>query len=94
MVKVNGPITPVVVLTDEQREAIVDFVQFHGRARARVWGTDFNEADYLAGAMSVFFALGQQDRMPASWVFGPMSGRSPLGLDQPHRALDDAEEGA
>jgi hypothetical protein len=62
--------------TKEEIKKYVDEVLHHGRERARLHGEDFNEVDYLAGAMVWFFHKGVQDQVPANWVFGPLCNKS------------------
>jgi hypothetical protein len=73
--------------SDEQIHAMCEFVETHGRARARQQGSDFNETDFLAGAMSVLFALRLQGKMRAGWIFSTFAGRSPLGITVPDRQV-------
>jgi hypothetical protein len=47
----------VVKLSREQRDAIVAAVVEHGRERRKNFGKEFNEIDFLCGAMAAFFAL-------------------------------------
>jgi hypothetical protein len=75
------------LFTAEQVHALADFVEAHGKARARHQGSEFSEVDYLAGAMSMFFALKLQDKMPAGWIFSTFAGRSPLGITVPDRQV-------
>jgi hypothetical protein len=63
-------------LSDEQLAAIYAWVDHSGRERKRSWGKEFNEADFLAGVMVAFFALGCQDKIRGGWVFGPLGGVS------------------
>lgn len=66
-------------LTDEQAQAIARYVGEQGEARLIEQGRKFNEVDFIAGAMSVLFALGLADRIPPAWVIFPMSGRHLFG---------------
>lgn len=75
------------LFSDEHTHAMANFIEAHGKARARAQGSDFSETDYLAGAMAVFFALRLQNRMPASWIFSTLAGRSPLGVEVPDRTV-------
>lgn len=75
------------LFSDEQIHAISEFVEVHGRARARHQGSDFSEVDYLAGAMAVLFALRLQGKMRAGWIFSTFAGRSPLGVEVPDRQV-------
>jgi len=75
------------LFSDEQTRAIIDFIETHGRARARTQGSDFSEADYLAGAMSLFFIMHLQNKLPASWIFTTWRGESPLGVSTPDREV-------
>lgn len=67
----------------EQVDALVAFCSEHGKARAKMQGSDFSEFDYLAGVMSMFFALRLQGKIPARWIFDAFTGRSPLDLKIP-----------
>lgn len=63
------------LVNNETVRRIIEVVVERGRARAQAQGKDFNEIDFLCGAMSVFFALNVQHKIPAMWVLGPMTGR-------------------
>ncbi len=63
------------LVTDDVTKHIIEVVVQRGKARAQAQGKDFNEIDFLCGAMSVFFALNVQHKIPAMWVLGPMTGR-------------------
>lgn len=73
------------LFSDEQVRALADFVEAHARLRAGAQGSDFNEADYITGAMSMWFALHLQNRMPAKWIFGFLSGGTALDIEVPDR---------
>lgn len=73
------------LFSDSQIEAMADFVEQHARTRAQAQGSSFVEADFLTGAMTMWFALRLQNRMPARWVFGFFADRSPLGIEVPDR---------
>jgi len=48
------------------------------RARHQAWkyhGTSKEEVEFFTGAMAMFFALGVQDLIPASWALGPSVGK-------------------
>ena len=75
------------LFSDSMIHAISEFVETHGRARAKQQGSDFNEIDYLAGAMAVLFALRLQNQMRAGWIFSTFAGRSPLGIEVPDRQV-------
>jgi hypothetical protein len=79
-------ITPI-LLSAEDVDRLADYVEAHAAARRDVRGSKFDEVDYLCGAMSVYFALGLQGKIPASWIFGPLTNRPALRLD---RVPDDA----
>jgi hypothetical protein len=66
--------------TDEQVQAIVTWVHAKGKHRAQIH-EDFQEVDFLAGAMMPFFACQSHGMIPAGWIFGLMAGTSPLGLE-------------
>src|SRR5262249_39629048 len=69
-------------LTKAQREAIAAWVARAGRDRLVTQRDRFSEADFLAGGMTVYFALESQGHLPASWLFGgPMTGRSCFTTD-------------
>lgn len=77
-------------LTTEQIAAIEAAVLTYGQQRAAAQGFRFNEVDFMAGAMTVYFALGNQGDIPAQWIFGPLGGRSALGLERsPTDALEE-----
>jgi hypothetical protein len=70
-------------LTKAQRDAIVAWVARAGRDRLITQRSAFSEADFLAGAMVVFYAFGSENQLPASWLFGgPMTGRSCFTTDR------------
>jgi|SRR5215510_3365128 len=75
------------------RDKIVEFVEERGRSRAREQGSQFMEADFLAGAMTVFFALGQEGQIPAAWIFPFFRGDSPLGIVVPPRTAYVVQDG-
>jgi hypothetical protein len=58
-----------------------------GRVRAKNMGPDFNEADYLAGAMVLLSELfgGGETCVPAPWVFEIMRGGSVLFPERPRK---------
>jgi hypothetical protein len=74
------PSIPMPEFSAEQVDALVDYMEAHGRERGRQQGANFNEVDYLVGCMTAMFALGKQGSMPAGWMFGPLANISPLGL--------------
>lgn len=64
-------------LTDEQIAQYVAMVNEHGLLRER----NFGQADaiaFAAGAMTLFFATGQQDKIPGAWVLLAMMNKSPF----------------
>lgn len=64
-------------LTDEQIVQYIAMVEEHGKEREK----NFGEKDAVAfalGAAVLFFATGQQDRIPMKWVFAPMMNKSPF----------------
>ncbi len=63
------------LISDDTVRHIIEVVVERGKARAQAQGKEFNEIDFLCGAMSVFFALNVQHKIPAMWVLGPMTGR-------------------
>jgi hypothetical protein len=78
-------------LTDEQIQAIKEAVMEHGKARKQNFGSEFNEADFLCGVMCAFFATGTQAKIPAWWIFYPMSGRSIFEDDKAETEDDNPE---
>lgn len=62
-------------LTRDEAAQVSDFVMEQGKERARMQGNHFNEADYLCGAMAVYFALDSQGLIPAGWIFAPMANK-------------------
>lgn len=40
-----------------------------------------DEINFIMGAGSMLFALGYGRKLPASWVFGIMGGKSPSGIE-------------
>jgi hypothetical protein len=73
---------PVLPWDDEIQAHLVAYVEEMGRRRVAAHGEEFSEVDYLCGAMAIFFALGWNDKVPAGWVFGPMSGRPVLRTER------------
>jgi hypothetical protein len=73
-------------LAEAQTDALVRWVHAKGYERKRVQSR-FEEADFLAGAMTVFYALGMQAEIPAGWVFGPLISRDVLTKEQAEWAL-------
>lgn len=65
-------------ITDENRNEIADVIEKYGRERRSLLGEDFNEIDYLCGAMAVFEAVGAWDKVPPNWVIFPMVGLSAI----------------
>ena len=73
-------------MDETTRNMIIEYVESIGRDRATVQ-PDMRDADFLAGALTVMFALGMKlDRTPASWVLGLM-----LCNQSPLRALNTKE---
>lgn len=64
-------------LTDEQIAQYVAMVEEQGRARERNFGKG-DAAAFAMGAAVLFFATGQQDKIPIRWVFAPMMDKSPF----------------
>jgi hypothetical protein len=73
---------PVIQPDEPTKEEFQELYAFIGKAgieRRRSQGRDrFDECDFIAGAMAMFFALGWQGHMPGAWVFNPLAGKSPL----------------
>jgi hypothetical protein len=64
---------------------VIEAVEKGGRARKKngLLPTVDDELNFLCGAMAVMNAVeGNLGMLPASWVFQPMGGKSPLG-DEP-----------
>lgn len=51
----------------------IKFVHEKGVARKKAQGK-LDEADYVLGAIAVFFVLGIADQIPADWIFPIMGG--------------------
>ena len=64
-------IKPTILKVD--RDEYVKFVEDTLHERLKV-GTLESEADFIAGAMVVFFSAKKQTTLPGSWVFLPMTG--------------------
>lgn len=64
-------------LTSEQITQYIAMVIEEGRKREKTFGKEDVMA-FALGASVLLFATGQQDRIPASWIFLPMMGRSPF----------------
>lgn len=82
-------------LSPAQAASIRAWVQQAGRERLATIRGEFSEADFLAGAMVAFFALGSEGQMPPLWLLGgPMTGRSLFTTDgEPPRAVPEWECG-
>lgn len=70
------PIT--IVFDDKKMKMIRDFVKETAAGRSKDFGAEFHSIDFLCGAMSIYFALGLEDKLPAAWVFRPLSGEDPF----------------
>lgn len=59
------------------------YVAHHGRARHEngFIETLADEANFIAGAGTVIFALGLEKYLPASWVWKLLGGESPCDID-------------
>lgn len=64
-------------LTDEQITQYIAMVEEQGREREKNFGPG-DACAFVMGAAVLFFATGQQDRIPARWVFAPMMNKSPF----------------
>ena len=52
-------------------QTVKDKIIAHGTARAKNMGTDFNEADFIAGAGAVMDALGMWNQFPRIFMLIP-----------------------
>lgn len=68
-------------LTDEQIAQYIAMVNEHGKERLKNFDVK-DSCAFALGAAVLFFATGQQDKIPASWVFAPMMGKSPFVSDK------------
>lgn len=60
-------------------EYLIKVTEGRGRSRLKSQGADMNDADFLMGALTVMYALGlKPGQWPGRWIFGLMSGKSPL----------------
>lgn len=67
------------MLSKEQRELAVQAVIQTGRERQSKFGQEFNDVDFVCGAMAVLYALGvPMAEMPSLWVMGPLLGRNAI----------------
>lgn len=73
--KVSG-----LTLTDEQIAEYIAMVEEQGRQRERNFGTADATA-FAMGASVLFFATGQQDKLPLRWVFASVMNKSPFGKE-------------
>jgi hypothetical protein len=78
MIDQEGAGATVLRMTPEDRARYVAKVEEHGRVRAKNFGRDFHDDDFLMGAAVAFEVFATLGAMPASWVFGLMAGESPL----------------
>jgi hypothetical protein len=62
-------------LSRNEIDRIIQTVHNTGVARKRERGEPFHQDDYCAGAMAMFFALGIQLEIPASWIMGNWAGK-------------------
>lgn len=67
-------------MAESERARMIAVIEERGRDRARAVGETFSEADYIAGAMSVLFALDRAGDIPAHWFYDIWRGDSPLGI--------------
>jgi RNase P subunit RPR2 len=59
-------------VTEQAFEEYIKWIMRVGKERRRQ--PDFSQADFLAGAMTAFFAANMANKIPALWVLGPMQG--------------------
>lgn len=78
---------PSMAMNESQIAAIVSLVHEKGRNRKRHFMEEFNECDFLCGAMTAFFACGQPHHIPASWIFAPLCGQTIFDLGTPLETL-------
>lgn len=75
---------------------LTDKIVAHGIARYKEMKREFNECDFLAGAMAALAATGNWDKVPPSWFFNAwrgVSSISPVLQEQYHPVIeeDDAD---
>lgn len=73
-------------LTTLETAAVTNALKEGGPHRAALQGPEFNEADYLAGALTVLHALDSADALPAIWSVLIMAGRPVLMPAEEHAA--------
>lgn len=61
-------------MTKEEWNKYREFVERHARERKKTLDKAYHEIDFFMGAACIYFFLKQNDQIPASWVFNPMSG--------------------
>lgn len=83
--------TPETTETKAERP-IFSAIEEMGRSRAANIGDEFNESDFLAGAMAALQAIGHPERCPGWWTIGVMSGRPVLFDRDSHARRVKAQE--
>jgi hypothetical protein len=71
------------------REEYIKYVKFAWKKRVNGQGIQYNskeyrtkEVEFFVGAMPIFFVLGIQDQIPASWVWRPMGNQNIMDEDE------------
>tara|TARA_Y100000310_G_scaffold310397_1_gene355585 strand:+ start:3803 stop:4075 length:273 start_codon:yes stop_codon:yes gene_type:complete len=62
-------------LTDKQIKEYFEEVYKCGSIRKKRFGEKFNEVDFALGASMLLFVTGNNDKMPAQFVFNPLWGK-------------------
>lgn len=74
-----GRVPPTLNWDKATYQYLIQVVEKRGRERLKSQGSDMNDADFLTGALTVMYALGlKPSQWPRRWIFGLMSGNSPL----------------
>jgi len=78
--KLDPTHTPPALTWDEATyQYLIQVVEERGRTRLAEQGSKMSDADFLMGALTVMYALGlKPSQWPGRWIFGLMSGKSPL----------------
>jgi hypothetical protein len=62
-------------LTDKQFKEYFEEVYKCGSIRKKRFGKEFNEVDFALGASMLLFVTGNNDKIPAPFILGPLSGK-------------------
>ncbi len=70
----------------EMARKVIEGVARIGEERARNFGAEFNEVDYVMGAAAAMEAMDLWAYVPALWLFGPLANKPIFGKSQPEQA--------